>query len=333
MTYLVSASDEIRHPASLIARFLRTEFPVLADLASDFEQQIHGAKTLAPSDAGSDYPWSLVGTAIDYRLRFLFEILPVTRLQAFQAAQGWHISDAGTVLDEQVTFPMGPNSRRVVSMAKVSADLFSELRDFLRRVRPARRYLSRDDEAWLCRYCAALALIDRKLTGKLRTGEDPLHALPAGSTLEDVFALIPRAAIVDICQLSRRFQTATGREWLKGTVKFNPSVWVGNIGASPDLLVGDCLLDLKTATRPRLERVWLDQLLLYTLVVGDLKKIIRLGFHLLRQDRTITWPIDEFLTQAAGGSEVDIERLSQEFFTVAAHSSFMSPMERRKEPK
>jgi hypothetical protein len=218
-------------------------------------------------------------------------------------------------------------------MPKVSADLFIALREFLRRVRPARRYLSRDDEAWLCRYCAALALIDRKITGKLRTGADPLHALPAGSTLEDLFALIPRAAIVDICQLSRRFQSTTGREWLTGTVKFDPSVWVGNIGASPDVLVGDCLLDLKTSIRPRLDRLWLDQLLLYTLVVGDRKKISRLGFHLLRQDQTVTWSMDKFLTQAARGSEVDIERLSQEFFTVAARSSFMSPKERRGNPK
>jgi hypothetical protein len=197
VTYLVSATDEIRHSGSLIARFLRAEFPVLVDLAFDFERQNHGAKTLAPSDAGPDYPWSLVGTAIDYRLRFLFEILPVTRLQAFRAAQGWHISDAGTVLDEQVTFPNATGSRSIVSMPKVSADLFIALREFLRRVRPARRYLSRDNEAWLCRYCAALALIDRKLTGKLRTGADPLHALPAGSTLDDLFALISREAIVD----------------------------------------------------------------------------------------------------------------------------------------
>jgi hypothetical protein len=56
-----------------------------------------------------------------------------------------------------------------------------------------------------------------------------------------------------------------------------------------------------------------------------------LGFHLLRQDRTITWPIDEFLSKAARGSEVDIERLSQEFSTVAARSSFMSRKERRGE--
>jgi hypothetical protein len=165
------------------------------------------------------------------------------------------------------------------------------------------------------------------------TGADPLHALPTGSTLEDLIALIPRAAIVDICQLSRRFQSTTGREWLTRPVSFDPSVWVGNIGASPDVLVGDCLLDLKTSLHPSLERVWLDQLLLYTLVVGDRKRINRLGLHLLRQDRTITWPIDEFLTRAAGGSEVDIERLSQDFSSVAARSSFMSPNERRSELK
>jgi hypothetical protein len=108
---------------------------------------------------------------------------------------------------------------------------------------------------------------------------------------------------------------------------------VGNIGASPDVLVRDCLLDLKTSVHPRLDRLWLDQLLVYTLVVGDLKKIKRLGFHLLRQDRTITWPIDEFLSKAARGSEVDIKRLSQEFSTVAARTSSMSPKERRKEPE
>jgi hypothetical protein len=123
---------------------------------------------------------------------------------------------------------------------------------------------------------AALALIDTKLIRKLRTSADPLHALPTGSTLDDLFALIPRAAIVGICQLSRRFQSTTGREWLTRPVSFDPSVWVGNIGASPDLLVGDCLLDLKTSLHPSLERVWLDQLLVYTLVVGDLKKIKRL---------------------------------------------------------
>jgi hypothetical protein len=87
MTHLVSATNEIRHPGSLIARFLREQFPVLSDLATDFERQTHGAETLAPMKAGGDYPWSMVGTAIDYRLRFLFEILPVTRLQAFQSAQ------------------------------------------------------------------------------------------------------------------------------------------------------------------------------------------------------------------------------------------------------
>jgi hypothetical protein len=152
-------------------------------------------------------------------------------------------------------------------------------------------------------------------------------------TLQDLFALIPRAAIVDICQISRRFQTTTGRVWLTRPVSFDPSVWVGNIGARPDVLVGDCLLDLKTSTRPALDRLWLDQLLLYTLVMGDRKKINRLGFHLLRQDRTIAWPIDEFLSKAAGGSEVDMERLSQEFSAEAARSSFMSPKERRGEPK
>jgi hypothetical protein len=270
------------------------------------EQQIRGAETLAPSHPGSDYPWSLIGTAIDYRLRFLFEILPVTQLQAFQSAQWTHSSDNDSALAELVPFKYGPGGRIGVSMPKVSAELFLALREFQPRVRPARRNLSRDDEAWLCRYCAALALIDTKVIGKHRNDAGPLRGLRRGAALDDLFALVPRAAILDICYLSRRFQSGTGRAWLARSVSFDPHVWVGNIGASPDVLVGDCLLDLKTSIRPRLDRTWLDQLLLYTLVVGDRKRINHLGFHLLRQDRTVAWPTDEFLAQAAGRSEVDI---------------------------
>ncbi len=213
-------------------------------------------------------------------------------------------------------------------MPKVSAELFKSLRDFLRRVRPARHELHDDDEAWLCRYCAALALVDVKHVRSLRSGEHPLRALPPGSTLDDLFGLIPREAVIDIRRLSRRFQKTTGREWLSRSVTFDPHVWVANIGASPDVLVDDCLLDLKTAMRPHLDRLWLDQLLLYTLVVGDRRKVKRLGYHLVRQDRTVYWPVEEFLARAAGVAEVDVEGLSQEFFSIAARSSFL-PREKR----
>ncbi len=110
---------------------------------------------------------------------------------------------------------------------------------------------------------------------------------------------------------------------------FDPHVWVGHIGASPDVLVGDALLDLKTSMQPRLDRIWFDQLLLYALVVGDRKKVRHLGFHLVRQARTISWPIEEFMACAAGTSKLNIDQLSSEFFSVAARSSRLSPEERR----
>lgn len=328
MTYMVSATEEIRHSGSLISRFLRTEFPVLDDLGADFQAQLKDAETLMPKDPNPDYPWSLVGTAIDYRLRFLFEILPVTRLQAFRSAQWSFIADTGSALDERVPFTYGPEGRMSVSMPRVSAELFIALRDFLRRVRPARRSLSHNDKAWLCRYCAALALVDTKVTQKLRTGTHPLQTLPSGSTLDDLFALIPKQAVVDIYTLSRRFQDTAARTWMASSVTFDPHVWVGNIGASPDVMVGDCLLDLKTTLRPRLERMWLDQLLLYALVVSDRHRVQHLGFHLVRQARTVSWPMEDFVERAAGRSKVDIEQLSLQFFSVAARSSHLPPQDR-----
>jgi len=326
--YTVSATEEIRHPGSLIARFLRTEFPVLNDLAVDFQRRLHGAKTLSPDAPSPDHPWSLVGTAIDYRLRFLFEKLPVTRLQAFRSVQYSGRASEDTALDDRVRYSYGPEGRVSVYMPKVSAALFTALREFLRRVRPHRRVLSRDDEAWLCRYCAALALVDFKLVASLRRGKHPLEALSAGSDLDDLFGLIPRDAVLDICRLSRRFQETTGRDSFAFPVEFDPHVGVGHIGASPDVRVGDCLLDLKTTIRPRLERVWLDQVLLYLLAVGNRGEIKHVGFHLVRQARSVTWPIEDLTTRAAGGVKVDLDRLSQEFFAVAARSSFLPPKER-----
>jgi hypothetical protein len=328
MTYGVSATNEIRHADSLIARYLRTTFPHVRDLAADFAQQVCDTETLAPVHLSPEYPWAMVGTAIDYRLRFLFEKLPVTRLQAFRSAQGSHVGDKGTALGELAPFSYGPENRITVYVPSVAAELFIALRDFQRRVRPARRDLSRDDEAWLCRYCAALALVDTKWLGTPRS-QHPLRVLPPGSTLDDLFALIPTPAVADVCRLSRLFQEGVGREWLRQQVSFDPHVWVGNIGASPDVLVGDVLLDLKTTVRPHLERAWLDQLLLYALVVGDHDKIRRIGFHLLRQGRTVSWPIEEFMTRASGVPDSDFKLWSNQFFKIAARSSHMSPQERR----
>lgn len=282
MSYMTSATEEIRHSGSLIARFLRQEFPNVGDLAADFQRQLDGAATLSPVCPGPDYPWSMVGIAIDFRIRFLLETRPVTQLSAFRSAR-WSVAGSeGTALADQVSFSYGPNGAVTVYMPRVAAEHFIALRRFLRRVRPHRRYLSHDDEAWLCRYCAALALVDTQVA-VLRSHKHPLRSLPSGSTLDDLFGLIPREAVVDICKLSRRFQQTTGKEWLTQPVEFDPHIWVGHIGAGPDVRVGDALLDLKTTIKPRLSRLWLDQLLLYALAVGDRREIQRLGFYLVRQ--------------------------------------------------
>lgn len=62
MLYLLAATEEIRRPNSPLTCFLRSQFPLLADLSADFERQMRGAETL-PRDATLDDLFALIPRA------------------------------------------------------------------------------------------------------------------------------------------------------------------------------------------------------------------------------------------------------------------------------
>jgi hypothetical protein len=124
---LISATEEVRRPNSPIAHFLHGTFPDIGALSADFDRQLTGATTLVPAHPDPDYPWSLVGTAIDYRIRFYLEVIPISRLLAFRSSGSW-VGDAGASLAEQVIFKYGPDSQLGATMPRMSAELFESLR-------------------------------------------------------------------------------------------------------------------------------------------------------------------------------------------------------------
>lgn len=311
---LLSLTCEIRNPTSPVARCLRSTFRAVDLVAQDFDQQTRDATTLLPPGAGPDYPYALVGGGIDYRIKYYFAILPFLLLPAARSAQWWHSgqrsSDAGTALDDRVPFDLyGPGNSRPL-IPRVVAELLTRLREFLDNVNPLYKRLEPEDEAWLCRYCCGLALVDRKMTAAHAGEPYALKSLKPGATLDDLWQLVPRAAVADVRQLSFLYYERH-RDLFARKVDVAPHyVWEQRIGASADLLIDQTLIDIKTTTRPRLDPLWLYQVIAYVLLdVRDTMAIDRIGFYLARQGLLVTWDFEELLWLATGSREMTRERL------------------------
>jgi len=311
---LLSLTRELRDPTSPITHFLRTTFRCTERVERSFERQLRGAPTLRPIEADRDYPYALVGGAIDYRIKYYFGIPPWILVPAARSSIWWHGgiygSDAGTALDDRVPFPIYGPGNSLHHIPRVTAELFMSLQEFLTRVAPVHQRLSLDDEAWLCRYCYGLALVDRKMTAAHANEPYELKKLQPGATLADLWDLAPRRPVGDVRQLSYLFHDHH-RVLFEQQVNIAPQcVWNQRIGATADLQVEHMLIDMKTTILSRLDLRWLYQVLAYVLLdVHDALKIERVGFSMVRQGVFATWDVDHLIQVITGSSTCTRERL------------------------
>ena len=64
-------------------------------------------------------------------------------------------------------------------------------------------------------------------------------------------------------------------------------------GAEADLIANGCLIEIKTTTQPRWNRIWLDQLLSYVLLdYFDEYRIRSIAFYLARQKTLLRWSVE-----------------------------------------
>src|SRR5258708_22742164 len=80
----MSLTSHLKDPASPIGQFIKRRFAQTARLTKMANQQLKSAMTLRPELSDPSYPNAFIGTAIDYRLRYAFQITPYQRLVA------WH---------------------------------------------------------------------------------------------------------------------------------------------------------------------------------------------------------------------------------------------------
>lgn len=272
--------------------------------------------------------------AIDYRIRYYFAITPPAELIAVKGGMRSigavdiqrHVSkvqrssNSSRPATAELVFPElgdrgegpsrgisvigAPNSREARIAAARARPLLERLTALTDRCEPVGQRLNAGDEAELCRVCYALALYEELYRVGPMYIRSPLYGLRADGTLDDLLALAPREVIEDLCHLSWAFFDGYG-ELLNQPSVLNPnfagSADVG--GADADLIVDDCLIDIKATVRPvPLQARDFYQLVCYPLLdYEDAYGIANVGIYLARQALLIRWPLASLIAGLSGG--------------------------------
>ncbi len=83
----MSLSSHLRDKNSPVKQFIQEQFPntKAAPFLVDARKQVAAGFTLRPAP-GTGFPWSVIGTAMDYRLRYYFDVTPVEHFVAYRGA-------------------------------------------------------------------------------------------------------------------------------------------------------------------------------------------------------------------------------------------------------
>lgn len=80
----MSLTGHIRNRKSPVRSFLYDRFPNTKEILKEARAQVRHVETIWAPDADKTYPYELIGTALDYRLRFYFEETPLRELVAYK---------------------------------------------------------------------------------------------------------------------------------------------------------------------------------------------------------------------------------------------------------
>lgn len=331
----MSLTSELKDTNSPIYQYMKERFPNIRPILADWTRQLAGASTVCPTNTTA-YPWSIIGMAFDYRMRYYFGITPSIDLAAFKGAigiLGFHPSiidnNSGArgnatetirVAIESIvtkTSKKSQNSLRF-SLASLFTEFFTSLEAVLASTHPVGRRLDEAEEGLLARNCYILALLEAVYRAGL-VAASPLFFEPK-ITLNNLLSAVEDQWVDDLCALSWMFYDRYS-DLLSLPIISNPS-FVGSTdvrGADADIIINGALIDTKTTINSQKRSRWLRQLLGYVLLdYSDQHRIHTVGFYLARQGVLLKWPLAELIPILAGGN-VSLNKLRLEFAFVAKH--------------
>jgi hypothetical protein len=283
---------KLRDKTSAARSFIDREFPHLSGMSREINKSLRQFAGLEYFKHSNLYTYSLIGTAMDYRVRSFFTDAPYRAgpvqdgLLKFKYV--WKIETGKrTILNRLCGRPA---EKLITQFNRYSRELFEKLR-------PMRRNLSSRAEDKLCRYCVLLARLDHFRRGQdyyfwetMDAGRFDIDAHLASIDprwIEDVFRTAA-AYRSRHTKLIRTFSNVHHGKPLTGSVD------VG--GADFDLVVDGCLIDIKTTVKPKITTENLRQLVGYWLLdYHDRFDIRAASVHLTRQDHEQRFEVVDLL--------------------------------------
>jgi hypothetical protein len=223
--------------------------------------------------------WSLVGAAIDYRIRYFLINTPVESLVAARGAT------------------------RISQMAPAWYNFSQGLTSFLAQVKPVGQTIDDATEQIFAKYCYCLAMYESLFRAQNPTS--PLLNLPCGASVEEHLNLVPDEAVKDLLSLTKAAITSFTPHRDKNIIP-NPSFKGSNDvgGADADIIIDNWLIDFKTVKEPSLKRDMLYQLVGYAILdYDDRYKISHAGFYLSRAPAFLQFEINQMIDTMSQGKE------------------------------
>ena len=295
----MSLTTNLDDRQSPVYRFFRECFPQTSSMVRQCNAELAMCTTLR---SATSVHFGTIGMAFDYRVRYYFAVTPHEQLLAYRGA--------ALVSDKPFTLAFDLRSNvsgetEVGGKGKIPAKLiqsfFSSLDEALQRIRPVGRQLSNEEERELARYCLVLALFEEFVRVQIRAAvivDSPLLRTKL-RTVSDVLAVVAEPWIEDVCSLSWLFCNHY-KERFSQPAMLNPTFDGGADvgGADADLILGKCLLELKTTVTGKVQALWFYQMLGYLLLdYGDKYQIGEVGLYMARQGLEFRWPVQKFLDQ------------------------------------
>jgi hypothetical protein len=316
----VSLTSQLKKSQSPVSRFMVANFPNVKSLIVRFRDDHMHSTTILPPQAviasvpmpqtnnviTKSYPYMLIGTAVDYRLRYYFSIPRSRSLLAYEGAKQAY----GMIVEYEEyleKFEACYDPPRGLTK-KLTEEIFSSLDQLVKRSKPVKRLIAEDDERLLARYCVILGAFEQIARSGVMSS--PVLLNPARRSLPALLASVDERWVNDLCTLSQAFYDACG-----ALINHSQSIWLNPVftgsvdvgGADGDIVADRCLIDIKTTIKPLLNPKWLYQLLGYVLLDYDNKyNLDSVAVYMARQQSLKKWGLTELMYEMSAGKVTDI---------------------------
>lgn len=319
LTYYISEGN------NPVTDFMRKYFPHTRPFLKEVLAELRNTETILPNGY---VPWSIIGRAIDYRIRYYFKVTPplsTSSIPGLLPARIWwqpkdSIGGPVFMFPEFSYHPAAPiwferDGEYIGDYTSIHSPLgefFTALDSLTIRVNPVARRLTEREENELNSYCAILGILDASCRALQGPPEELLQANPWN--MVELLDIVKPNWIADLRNLSWIFYDKYSELLSKPSI-LNPNFENSSgVGAHGDIIVGQTLIDFKTSKSKTITRAMLYQILGYALLDhSDKFKLQSVGIYMVRQGTLFQWDIEEMVRRLSPHGLYGLEELRELF--------------------